>query len=277
MSLLSQVRLLVDLTQVQETIRYHVPHDICSAAINNLSVLSSNGALRGNSQLTQTMAKIFDIYRLPCLLGLRLMKSMLSSPLLTAAVESLLCAFELTLALVMWCHQIEQDIHSNTTSNNTNTNKNSASTTSGNASPLMEGLEEDEAILYGLIERTMFDCGIEKIQGRISPSLAIFVAELYEAIECWGLANVLSLSLRSFGYHLFPNSSPQPHHHHHRQRANSILQSNQFTYHHIHSPHNNVATQSSTLLQPPPPPPLRTQQSQAGNEMFTIPYKAAVL
>lgn len=179
-SLVAQGRLLLDLTNVHDTIRYHVPHDICSASVNALNMLGSSGRLR-NSQLTSLVSKCFDLYRIPCLLGLKLVKTTFAGPMVGASVESLLCGFELSLILIMWCHRVEQDMQAG------------------------ESLDEDEALLYSVMERTCFDCGLEKAQGQLSPALALFGADLFEASDSWGLSSVLSLSLRSFGYNLFPN------------------------------------------------------------------------
>lgn len=184
-SLVGQSRLLIDLTNVHDTIRYHVPNDICSAAVNALNMLGSAGRLR-NSQLTGLVSKCFDLYRIPCLLGIKLVKTVFASPMVGACVESLLCGFELSLILIMWCHRIEQDMQAG------------------------ESLEEDEALLYSVMERTCFDCGLEKVQGQLSPALALFGADLFESNDSWGLASVLSFSLRSFGYNLFPNRPPAP-------------------------------------------------------------------
>lgn len=180
-TLVGQLRLLLDLTSVQDCIRYHVPNDICNASVNALSMLMSTSRLR-SSHLTSLVSKAFDLYRIPCLLGIRLMKTLLSVPMFTAAVENVLLGFELTLALVMWCYRVEHDMQTG------------------------ESLEEDEALLYSVIERTCFDCGLEKLQGQLAPVLALFGADLLESMDSWGLTNVLSLSLRSFAYNLFPRS-----------------------------------------------------------------------
>ncbi|ANB13203.1 hypothetical protein AWJ20_1485 [Sugiyamaella lignohabitans] len=181
-SLVSQIRLLIDLTSVQEVIRYHVPHDICHASLHTLGILTNTGRLKSH-EMTCLITQCFDIFQLPSMLGLRLLKSMLSNPLIAAAADSLLCGFEISLVVIMWCHRVEQDMMN-----------------------VVDSPDPDELTVYEAIERLCNDCGLEKVQGQLAPTLAVYAADILEGIECWGLANVLSLSLRSFGYSLFPST-----------------------------------------------------------------------
>lgn len=237
-SLVTQVRLLVDLTSAQEMIRFLRPNDICETALSSYTVLSTTGRLR-SPQLTILMAKCFDMFRLPLVLGTRVTKSLFTTPLMSSTAESVLCQFELVTALAMWCHRLEQDISNG------------------------EQLDEEESILYTMIERCFADCGVEKNNGQLAPSLAIFGAENLESFETWGLASVLSVALKSFGCSLIP----------HQQNAQNTSNQNQSRSR--NSPSSISNPQSTNFQYPPqqshPQSSLRTTASD--RDMFSLPFK----
>lgn len=182
LNLVTEIRLTLDLSAIKDVIRYHVPHEISNASLNTLGILHSTGKL-SSLQVTSLVQRCFDVIRIPCLLGTRLLKSMMGSPLITSSIESLLCCFEICLVVVFWCYHIE-----------------------GMGTPIgSPSSSSPEQRLYQSVEVLCAEAGMERVQGRLSPTLALLGADILEGVECWGLANVLSLSLRSLAYNLFPD------------------------------------------------------------------------
>lgn len=187
LALVMNIRMLVDMTAIRESLRFHVPHDISSAAVSTLSDLMSSGSL-SSPAVTALVAKCFDIFRIIAVPGMRLFTSVSSSPIFVACPEALLCFAEITLLVVMWCHRYEHE--------------------RGNSLAAAAGADEDdEASLYAIMERTCFESGLEKCQGRLATTLSLTGADMLEACDSWGFAELMSLALRSFAYQLGPTSA----------------------------------------------------------------------
>ena len=209
LSLVSQIRLLVDMPLVRESIRFHVPHDISSAAATTLSNLMNKGSL-SSPQLTPLVARCFDMFRLTQVAGQALFKSSgAGSPVFMNCPEALACFFEASMLVIMWCYRYEVD-------NQQQQHQSSRG-------------ETEESYLYGIIERTCIESGLDLSVGvesqlahkqqqspkeyqqrrTLASALTLVCADILESSTTWGIADIMSLSMRSFAYKLLPPIGPK--------------------------------------------------------------------
>lgn len=194
--LVTEIRLMVDMTAIRETVRFHVPHDISSAAASTLSSLMAAGSL-SSPALTRLVAKCFDIFQIISVSGMRVFTSVASSPVFVACPEALLSFFETSLLVIMWCHRYEHDVFGGGTSANSSNNNSSTTSSSHHQQPPPE-----ETQLYTLIDQTCTESGFEKSHGRLATTLTLVCADVLEASDSWGFAELMSLAMRAFAYQL---------------------------------------------------------------------------
>lgn len=179
-ALVSQARLLVPMPLVHASIRFHVPHDISSAALASLHAFAKRSDPQLEASLTRLVGKCFELFKLAKISGVTLLET---------CPEVLLSFFELCLVLVFWCFRHEQ-----------------AEAAVG--SPGTATLRRDP--LYAELDRFCTEVGMEREDGRWASAIALAGSEMLEKCSTWGVAAMLALSLRAFGFQLMSTQEASP-------------------------------------------------------------------
>lgn len=176
-SVVSGLRLALETSPLQNSIKSHAPTEISNAAQATLTHLLNQGSL-ANPAVRPLIEKCFDLFRLIQVAGGSLFKAVgAGSPVFVGCPEALLGLFEMMAVVAMWCRHMERSTQT-----------------------------DDDMYLH--IERTVMECGLDydkdtaATNGGLGPTLALASADILEACTTWGIAGVLGVALREFGEQL---------------------------------------------------------------------------
>lgn len=174
----ARLQLILDLSLVRENLNFRSAQRVAEAALTCLSSLKADEAIE---DMTKVVVGSADILRAMCLLGVSMYQSFLRSPLTGSITgQCMILAFEVILGLVIWCHRVEERMAEQ------------------NTIPNFKPFPTQLKTVYHWIEHMCEKIGIQKVYGTLAPSLAEAIAELYDSIKTWRLAEVMALSLRLF-------------------------------------------------------------------------------
>lgn len=190
-ALVSQARLLINMPLVHASIRFHVPHDISSAALTSLYAFVKNSVAAADSDpqleanLTRLVRKCFELFKLLKISGVTL---------LDTCPEVMLSFFEVCLVLVFWCFRHEQ----------------AEAIVIGSPGTKSASDVSRRDPLYTDLDQFCAEAGMEREDNRWASTIALACSEMLEKCSTWGIASMLSMALRAFGFQLMSAQEASP-------------------------------------------------------------------
>jgi hypothetical protein len=161
-------RLEIDLHQIQQALRYHVPGDVAAL------MTAASAQIRRSSAMTKVIQQCFECFQIPALMGIRWVAR---TSALNWSVEHPLCGFDLMLILSLWLYKMEEEAESNP--------------------PTAEEAEMLTKV------RTLFDDDSVELYGsRLSAAVAHIWGGMIDEVYVWGITKMIGEAFKLHSHSL---------------------------------------------------------------------------
>lgn len=189
--ILNRIRLLVDISQARNTVRFQASKSVASSLLENMDSLISHKQLSGPAVCGLVFA-CSEFLRLIMVSGTQLSDNLVTG--LTNYPDILWAYFEMAVVVVMWCYRYE---------NESKRRRLSEETQNRARDNMMDKdeLHSDDQV-YEVLYKTAIEAGVKQVQGSVALTLGNVAVETFSRSSTSTLASFFSLALKSFTAHL---------------------------------------------------------------------------
>lgn len=189
--ILNRIRLLVDISQARNSVRFQASKSVASSLLENMDSLISHKQLSGPA-VCGLVFTCSEFLRLIMVSGTQLSDNLVTG--LTNYPDSLWAYFEMTVIVVMWCYRYENESKKRRLSDET---QNRARDNMMDK----DELHSDDQV-YEILYKTAIEAGVKQVQGSVALTLGNVAVETFSRSSTSALASFFSLALKSFTAHL---------------------------------------------------------------------------